>query len=446
MIEWTSHACARLEEAYAETRLPCGLRILVCPKDRATYHAAVSVGYGSMDRFAHPKEGHAFPMGTAHFLEHKMFERDPALHHGSDSYDDDFAACGAESNAYTSHDRTVYYFSCTDHFSEALTALLSMVSELYVTSESVARERDIIAEEIRMNADDPWEQCCAAARRALFGRHPIQEEICGSESSIRRITPSILREAFEAFYRPDNMVLTVCGRVTPEEVCTAARTVLEGLFPEMREPLLTASPRIRVMPAVFASRVTEYRPVSKPIFCIEVKCPELPADREALWRRDLTMSVLCETLFSHAGEFYSDLFERDLVSPGMSYGYLVGASPRLPARFAYGYFDLSGESACPELVFDEFLSFVERVRKNGVPRADFFRAKRILYAEFVSGFDTTEDIAALLGSYAADGLYPYGFLEALDSVTAADAEELFSEVFRDSQYTLSVILPTEKSE
>jgi predicted Zn-dependent peptidase len=200
------------------------------------------------------------------------------------------------------------------------------------------------------------------------------------------------------------------------------------------------------MPAVFASRTAEYRPVPKPIFCIGVKCPALPAGREALWRRDLTMSVLCETLFSHAGEFYSDLFERDLVSPGMSYGYLVGDSPRLPARLAYGYFDLSGESDCPDLVFEEFRSFVGGVRENGISEADFSRAKRILYAEFVSGFDTTEDIAALLGSYAADGLYPYDYLEALDSVTVADAEELFCEVFRDSQYTLSVVLPAEKSE
>ena len=444
MSELTLHTCARLEESYTETRLSCGLRILVCPKDRATYHAAVSVGYGSMDRFARRDGGRTLPMGTAHFLEPQMFERDPALHHGSDSDDDDFAACGAEPNAYTSHDRTVYYFSCTDRFPDALTALLSMVSELYVTSESVARERDIIAEEIRMNADDPWEKCCAAARTALFGRHPVQEEICGSEASIRRITPAVLREAFHTFYRPDNMVLTVCGRVTPEEVCSLVQKIMVRFPDGERYAVPAASPRMRVRPAVFSSRMTTRRPISKPIFCIGVKCPELPVGRKALWRRDLTMSALCETLFSHAGDFYSDLFERGLVSPGMSYGYLVGDSPRLPARLAYGYFDLSGESDCPEEVFGEFLSFVERIRKNGIPEADFSRAKRILYAEFVAGFDTTEDIAALLSSYAADGLCAYDFFAVLDSITSADAEELFDQTFRDSQYTLSVVLPSEE--
>ena len=101
MSEKILHTCERLEEGYTETRLPCGLRVLVCPKDRHSYHAAITVGYGSMDRFAGER---TLPMGTAHFLEHKMFERDPADFDGSDSYDDDFAAVGAESNAYTSHE------------------------------------------------------------------------------------------------------------------------------------------------------------------------------------------------------------------------------------------------------------------------------------------------------------------------------------------------------
>ena len=435
--------CERLEESYTETRLPCGLRVLICPEDRATYHAAVSVGYGSMDRFAGER---ALPMGTAHFLEHKMFERDPDLYGGSDSFDDDFAAIGAESNAYTSHDRTVYYFSCTDRFPDALTALLSMVSELYVTAESVACERDIIAEEIRMNADDPWETCCSAARRSLFGNHPVQEEICGSETSLRRITPAVLHEAFDTFYRPDNMILTVCGRVDPEEICALVQEVMEKFLVKVRRALPAASPRIKVMPAVFSSRAAVRCPVSKPLFCIGIKCPDLPVGREALWRRDLTVSVLCETLFSHAGDFYSDLFERGLVSPGMSYGYLVGDSPRLPAKMAYGYFDLSGESDCPETVFEEFRIFAERIREKGIPEEDFNRAKRVLYAEFTASFDTTEDIASLLGSYAQDGLCAYDFFRTLESITRNDTWELFDKTFRDSQYTLSVVLPAEAAE
>lgn len=443
MSEKILYTCERLEEGYAETRLPCGLRILVCPKDRHSYHAAITVGYGSMDRFA---GGRTLPMGTAHFLEHKMFERDPATFGGSDSYDDDFAAVGTESNAYTSHDRTVYYFSCTDNFSEALRILLSMVTDLYVTRESVSRERAIIAEEIRMNTDDPWERCTAGARTALFGRHPLQEEICGTLSSIRRITPAVLREAFTAFYRPDNMILTVCGRVDMEEVVAVAESVMSGIPSEVLLPCKAAAPRVRVSQAAFSPRVTRHKPVSKPLFCIGVKCPVAPAEGEALWKRDLTVSVLCETLFSHAGDFYSNLFERGIVSPGTSYGFLVGDSSHLPPEFAYGYFDLSGECDDPDAVMDAFKAFVDGIRRDGLPREDFERAKRVIYADFVAGFDTTEDVASLLGSYAHDGLCAYDFFDALESITLSDAETLFGRVFCPEQYTLSVVLPAEATE
>ena len=137
------------------------------------------------------------------------------------------------------------------------------------------------------------------------------------------------------------MILTICGRVDPEEVFALVQEVMARYAPKEQKALPAPSPRIRVKPEAFSARTTLYRPVSKPIFCIGIKCPDLPVGREALWRRDLTVSVLCEALFSHAGDFYSDLFERGLVSPGMSYGYLVGDSPRLPAKLAYGYFDLS---------------------------------------------------------------------------------------------------------
>ena len=448
MNHWIRRECPRLEESYTETRLSCGLRILVCQKDRATYHASVSVGYGSMDRFSRAscEETRPLPMGTAHFLEHKMFGRDPDRFHGSDSYDDDFAALGAESNAYTSHDRTVYYVSCTDRFPDVLTALLSMVSELYVTPESVALERDIIAEEIRMNADDPWERCAAGARTALFGRHPVQEEICGSEASIRRITPTVLREAFDTFYRPENMVLTVCGRVAPEEIRLIAERVMEKLPRGEVRAVPVANPRVKTSPVAFSPRTVTHRPVSKPLFSIGIKYPDPPAGSRALWRRDMTLSILCETLFSHAGDFYSDLFESGAVSPGTSYGFLVGASPRLPDSFAYGYLDLSGECDSPDEVMAAFLDFVRNARQNGLSRSDFERAKRVVYAEFVATFDTTEDVASLLGSYAADGLCAFDFFEVMDSITFDDVTELFDKTFRDSQYTLSVVLPAETAE
>lgn len=435
MSDRIRHDCPILDESYTEVFHKSGLTVLVSPKDFTTYHATLGVRYGSADRFT----GARLPMGVAHFLEHKMFAR------ADGSYDDDFAAIGAEVNAYTTYDRTAYMFSCTEHFDEALELLLRMLSSLSVTGRSVSRERGIIAEEIRMNADDPWERCYAEMLRALYRRHPVREEICGSELSIGRITPRMLKSAFDTFYRPDNMVLAVCGRVTAEAVEAVVDRVWGDARPA-REPL--PLPRdMREPPEANIPRTNVCMPTAKPLFCIGVKVPAPPAGARSLLRLDLCMTVLCEMLFSHSGAFYNDLFESGAVSPGMSYGSSLGEG--------YGYFMLSGECDNPDAVFDAFRAYVEDLHRTGLSEADLACARRILYADYVTGFDSTEDIAATMGGYALDSLREpdrrqkgvglYDFLSAAEALTFEEVTSLFESAFRESQYTLSTVLPAEEA-
>ncbi len=420
--------CSRLGESYEEIRHPSGLTVLVSHKDFSTYHAILGVRFGAADR----PVGWRLPAGTAHFLEHKMFARERG------SYDDDFGALGADVNAYTTYDRTAYLFSCTDHFPEALRLLLSMSRSLTVDAQSVARERGIIAEEIRMNLDDPWERCYAELLRALYVRHPVREEICGSESSIGRMTPRILERAHAAFYRPDNMVLSVSGRTDLSEVLAAVDEIF-GRMPPSEIPL-PALRGVREPPEVGVSRVTLHMDTAKPLFAIGTKHPTPPTAPDDLLRCDIAMSVLSEMLFSHAGEFYSDLFERGAISPGMSYSTSLGEG--------YGCFTICGECDDPEEVLDAYTTYLDRVREHGLSRTDFERVRRILYADYVSGFDSTEDIASTLSDYALDSLHAatriggYDYLDAVDALTFEELESLFTLVFRHKNArAMSVVLP-----
>ncbi len=443
--EWTCHTCERLGERYYECRHPSGLRVLVSPKDLSATYAILGVGYGSRDRFA----GGAVPMGTAHFLEHKMFER---VGEGTDAsgWEDVFSALGAEVNAYTSDDCTAYMFSATDHIPEALEALLSMVSDLSVTPASVSRERQIIAEEIRMNADDPWEVCYANMLRGLYapvkkGGNPVREEICGTEQSIRRITPSLLSEVHERFYCPDNMVLAVSGRVNPEEVIAAVDAVPGYAAPAFR--CLPTSHRNPHDPAeAYRQRVTTRMETAKPLFSIGVKLPAafaIPADPMESVYLERLMTVLCEMLFSRSGDFYSSLFESGTVSPGMAYGSSLGRPALGGTAEGYGYFYLSGECDDPDRVYDAFLSYVSSLRAGGLDPDGFDRACRTLYADYVYGFDSTEGIASSLMTTAMDGIGLYDLCSVDEKLTFADAEALFAGTFTNSQYTLSTVLPME---
>ena len=133
------------------TRLSCGLSLLVIPQPGFSRRfAALAVRCGSTDTAW--KLGDArfeAPSGTAHFLEHTLFE----MPWGSAM--DRLSAMGASANAFTGPFETVYHISCADGFEDALKCLLEFVTEPWFPEKIVLREQGIITQEIGMLADRP---------------------------------------------------------------------------------------------------------------------------------------------------------------------------------------------------------------------------------------------------------------------------------------------------
>ena len=154
MMTRTEFRSDLLDERYWLTRHETGLSVYVFPKKMTTTYALLASAYGSLDHAVSTGgRNERFPDGVAHFLEHKLFENED----GSDAFAR-FSALGADANAYTTYNRTAYLFSCTESFTPALEELLRFVTHPHFTEESVEREKGIIAEEIRMYEDSPWEE------------------------------------------------------------------------------------------------------------------------------------------------------------------------------------------------------------------------------------------------------------------------------------------------
>ena len=131
------------KETYLFKQLDNGLKVYLMPKKGFyTSYAFLVTKYGSIDCEFIPRDKNEFvkvPYGIAHFLEHKMFE----MPNGS-SVSDNFASIGADVNAYTSYDYTVYYTSATNNFKEALNLLLDFVQTKGYTKESIEEEIDLV--------------------------------------------------------------------------------------------------------------------------------------------------------------------------------------------------------------------------------------------------------------------------------------------------------------
>lgn len=201
-------------DVYEET-LDCGLRIFICPLDRHEIIAKITTHYGSGIIEFKPESKKEFikiPLGTAHFLEHKMF----AKKDGRDIMNI-FQKNGASSNAYTSTNVTSYYFSSPNKFMENLEQLLDLVTQPYYTKENVQKEMGIIDQEIKAGFDNPYEASYYTTMLNLFKESPYRYPVAGYTESIKEITPEILYDCHNTFYHPSNMTLTITGNVRPEE-------------------------------------------------------------------------------------------------------------------------------------------------------------------------------------------------------------------------------------
>ena len=420
-----------LDERYEKYTHPCGLDIYVFPKNMTSTYALFGVMYGSVNNSFVTKEKKSVtvPDGIAHFLEHKLFFNED----GSDSFER-FSQLGADANAFTSNTKTAYLFSCTDNFEESLAELITFVTHPYFTPEAVESELGIISEEIQMYEDNPSSRCYQSMLEAMYEKHSVRIGVAGSLASIRKITSEMLYDCYHAFYRPKNMALVVCGNVNAESVLKIADEYIPKDFVgESAEKINENDSEPKTVQREFVSQRMQ---VSKPIFCIGVKDTDIPKDPLERSRKDAVMAILSEVLFSAAGEFYNSMFEQNIISPGLMAGYTITES--------YAHFTLEGEADEPEKFLYEFRSYISRVMQKGLNRDDFERTKRVLFAEQVKGFDSTEGIGDAIFSCAADGIGVFDYFELLNQVTYEDVSKEFLKFFSSPQTVLSVIYPIEK--
>ena len=427
MEQMREYRSSQLGEHYYRMTHKSGLPIYVFPKKLTTAFAYFATRYGSLDRAFYTEGKQSLtevPDGIAHFLEHKLFENAD----GSDSFAR-FAALGADANAYTTYNRTAYLFSCTERFEESLSELLSFVTHPHFTEKSVKKERGIIAEEIRMYEDNPWDRCMQLLLESLYWKHPVRQNICGTVDSIASITPRLLYECHKVFYNPANMALVVAGDVEPETVWRIAEETLpmdflprEVLRAEVDEPA-----------CVRRSYADERMQVAKPLFCIGIKDAPMTGTPEERLRREMALNLMDEIMFSKSGSFYNALFEENLVTQSFAAGY--------SAAEGFAFHCISGESDDPEAVLERLRTYVASVAENGISEEDFERCRRVMYADELRAYDSTEEIAGRLLSFVFDGIEMFSCPRVLQSMTKHEVEDCISTLLCDGGASLAVIRP-----
>ncbi|MCL2508424.1 MAG: insulinase family protein [Oscillospiraceae bacterium] len=413
----------RLNESYYRAEHPSGLTILVLTKpDYTGSHAIFAAKYGSIDTKIQDADG-AFrdiPAGTAHFLEHKLFESEDL-----DAFER-FAKTGAYANAFTSFDRTAYIFSCSQSFKENLEILLDFVQSPYFSEETVRKEQGIIGQEIRMYKDVAGWQVMFNLLGALYHENSVKIDIAGTEESIAGISADMLYGCYKNFYSLRNMVLAVAGNVTPEDVLEVADRLLKA---EEGKAVQREFKREPAKPA--RTYVEESLAVSTPNFLLGYKEDISTPERSV--KESLCTEIIHEVIAGKSSPLYKRLLEDGLINAGFSFEHFAGYG------FACSFF--GGESAKPQETADEIKKEVARIKETGISGQSFERARRKLYGGMVMMYNDVEDIARDLMEAHFSGTGLFDTVETCVSLTLEDVNGRLREILDGDTAALSIINP-----
>ena len=180
---------------------PGGVRYAVQRGGNNVAWCALTVGCGTRD------EG-SYPGGIAHFTEHTVFRG--TAKRSADSISSCLDRLGGELNAYTTKEETVFHATVLKQdLWTAAKLLLELALEPVFPDDEVLTEKGVVLDEIISSKDSPADDIYDNFEKLLYEGSQLETPILGSTSSVKRITPAMLRRFVKEKYIPQAMVLTI---------------------------------------------------------------------------------------------------------------------------------------------------------------------------------------------------------------------------------------------
>ena len=420
--------------------LPNGLRVLLV-EDHSAPVVAVDIWYHVGGANDPPDRS-----GFAHMFEHMMFEGSENI--GNDEYHALLEAVGANNNAYTSIDKTVYWeVAPANELPRVLWMESDRMASLDVSQEAFETQRDVVLEEYNQRvANRPYGE---SGRRLLTlpfqGYVPYERSVIGNPDDLKQASLDELQTFHDQFYKPNNATLAIVGDIDVDQT----QKLVQAYFGDIpggapiapitdQYPLPEEFPILRTDPetgyAIGYEETLIDSQVELPRYTLMVVGPERGTpDFYAL-------SLLTDILGS--GE--SSRFEQNIIREGEAASAFTGLIDYFGASTLYaGGFPNAGDpvETVETLVRAEF----DEVIENGVTEAELERVKTQVVVGAISSF---RDSALNTAEWIQDAVLTFGDPNAIadelamyDAVTVDDVQRVAEIYLREKPANILITLP-----
>ncbi|MCA1059101.1 insulinase family protein [Rossellomorea aquimaris] len=420
----------QLQENLYYEKMSNGLDVYILPKKgfNKTY-ATFTTKYGSIDNHFVPLGEDDFvkvPDGIAHFLEHKLFEKEDG-----DVFQQ-FSRQGASANAFTSFTRTAYLFSSTNNVERNLETLIDFVQDPYFTEKTVEKEKGIIGQEITMYDDNPDWRLYFGVIQNMYKNHPVKIDIAGTIESITPITKDMLYQCYNTFYHPSNMLLFVVGAVDPDQIMNQIRSNQEKKdyekMPEIKRKFEDEPDTVAEKKQVLKMNV------QSPKCLVGLKAPEPQQQGKEMLRQELSMNVFLDMLFGKSSAYYSELYNDGLIDETFHYDYTQ--------ENGFGFLTVGGDTEKPDELAEKVQSLLLKAKQESLfTEEGLERTKKKKIGSFLRAINSPEYIANQFTRYAFNEMDLFEVVPTLESLKYDDIQAVANSIISEERFTVCQVVP-----
>jgi zinc protease len=372
--------------------------------------------------------------GMAHLFEHLMFKGTPK--YPEKQFFTQLEAKGAEVNAYTTRDYTVYYENIVPTLLERVIDMESdRMANLTLSDQVLNTERMVVFEERRMRTENtPEGKMQEALWHLSFRNHPYQWPVIGYPEDLLRITTDDLKAFFKAHYQPANAAVVIVGDFNPD---TVLKQIDAAYGPIQRQD----RPARKVPNEADQGeerRLVMRDEVGNDRLMLSYHVPSaLEDDAYAL---DVLSNILFEGTNSRAHRKLVEETETSLGVSGTNY------TPSYPGLFIISSTLQKGKKA--EQAEELLYGLIHDVQENGVTNEEVKRAVRQLTVQMVDGVRTPYGLASLIGTVDVVLGDPYDFgsdLAKYVKVTPADVKRVAQKYLIPNSRSVVTLVPEKGS-
>ncbi len=420
----------QLKEKLYYEKMANGLDVYILPKQgfNKTY-ATFTTKYGSVDNHFVPLGQEEFvkvPDGIAHFLEHKLFEKEDG-----DVFQQ-FSKQGASANAFTSFTRTAYLFSSTSDVERNLETLIDFVQDPYFTEKTVEKEKGIIGQEITMYDDNPDWRLYFGLIQNMYQNHPVKIDIAGTVESISHITKDLLYECYNTFYHPSNMLLFVTGPVDPEAIMGQIRSNQEKK--EYSDQSAIERRFEQEMTGVAEKKQVLKMNVQSSKCLLGVKALNVKQEGAEMLKNELTLNVMLDILFGKSSKNYETLYREGLIDETFSYDYTQ--------EQGFGFAMLGGDTSDPDQLAGTLRSMLLEAKTGDVFSQEALdRTKKKKIGAFLRSVNSPEYIANQFTRYAFNEMDLFEVVPEIEKISLEQLKETANVFLSEDRFTVCQVVP-----